>query len=530
MASISCTWSVPKLLHSLVWPCACLYSVWRLHCALARAAPILAPSTTIDVDTNSWWSLISSSSVDDELRVIVVQRAPLLLLWTSVQLALSRVLVTSTRFCREQRLFWLPLLHAVVGACFLLSVVGWWRVLVLLSVLIVYYPAVWLGRRWLAWLMLISIVLGYQFSWQDSVSSVYTPHHDDGNDDDDAWLYTSMVLMWCLCRLLMMACTHQHQQSVSLSVYCGFALYTPTLSGPLLPYQQYLTSLTCPTPKPTRVSHVVFRCVRLLFWFVVLCVANRVLDFHTLCRLAEEDTVFTGGYASERGHDWANRVLTDRWAWAGLIYWAGQYFHVKYVLVYGLGATLASLDGINAVPRPPRCVAVITSYSHMWQHFDSGLYVFMRDYIYVPLCGVKAGRLRRLGAVSLVFVFVYVWHGANWLLFQWTLCNWLCLLVERVLDRIVVAVPKNDGGGERRREVLKAVLHAPLFMLSMSCQTGFLCDSQSVGNWALWHTLSPPSWIGLATPLFCCYCACRLSYGVDRWRRRRAITDKTKHR
>lgn len=57
----------------------------------------------------------------------------------------------------------------------------------------------------------------------------------------------------------------------------------------------------------------------------------------------------------------------------------GQFFLIKYVVVYGLNHTLCAIDNVRAPPQP-KCVARIHLYSDMWKYFDQGLYKFLIRY------------------------------------------------------------------------------------------------------------------------------------------------------
>lgn len=68
------------------------------------------------------------------------------------------------------------------------------------------------------------------------------------------------------------------------------------------------------------------------------------------------------------------------WTMNGLGYCMGQYFHLKYVVVYGITTSIARCENINAPPIP-KCVARVHKYSDMWRHFDRGLYLFLTRYV-----------------------------------------------------------------------------------------------------------------------------------------------------
>lgn len=69
----------------------------------------------------------------------------------------------------------------------------------------------------------------------------------------------------------------------------------------------------------------------------------------------------------------------DVWSAGGLGYCLGQFFMIKYVVMYGLPSRLAALDQVEA-PPPPKCIGRIHLYSQMWRDFDRGLYNFMLKY------------------------------------------------------------------------------------------------------------------------------------------------------
>lgn len=61
----------------------------------------------------------------------------------------------------------------------------------------------------------------------------------------------------------------------------------------------------------------------------------------------------------------------------GYGYLMGQFFHIKYVVLYGLSSSAASFEDI-AVPDLPRCIGRVHLYSDMWKYFDPGLYKFLK--------------------------------------------------------------------------------------------------------------------------------------------------------
>jgi alginate O-acetyltransferase complex protein AlgI len=76
-------------------------------------------------------------------------------------------------------------------------------------------------------------------------------------------------------------------------------------------------------------------------------------------------------------------------------------------------------------------------FSDFWRRWHISLSTFLRDYLYIPLGGNRAGAVR--AAVNLVFVMFIggLWHGAAWTFVVWGLLHGLFLVVERVLHSSV---------------------------------------------------------------------------------------------
>jgi len=139
----------------------------------------------------------------------------------------------------------------------------------------------------------------------------------------------------------------------------------------------------------------------------------------------------------------------------------GQFFFLKYTVVYGLALTWTRAEGY-CVPQPPKCVACICLYSDMWRLFDEGLYLFIHRsgieckfygtwnnslyesyligicrYIYQPCLKTSSRRLwGKLSSSCLCFLFVFIWHGLHDWVFMWSFLNFCGIVVERVAGEI----------------------------------------------------------------------------------------------
>ncbi len=111
-----------------------------------------------------------------------------------------------------------------------------------------------------------------------------------------------------------------------------------------------------------------------------------------------------------------------------------------------------------------------------WQRWHISLSSWIRDYLYLPLQGVRAGDRsvgglrrtethdlisgpRRTGSLILTWAIMGLWHGANWTFVVWGL--WHAALV--LLHRLWTAMVSSQGGAWRR--VIGWTISLPLVML-----------------------------------------------------------------
>uniref|UniRef100_A0A1I7U692 MBOAT_2 domain-containing protein n=1 Tax=Caenorhabditis tropicalis TaxID=1561998 RepID=A0A1I7U692_9PELO len=116
-------------------------------------------------------------------------------------------------------------------------------------------------------------------------------------------------------------------------------------------------------------------------------------------------------------------------------YVAGQLFHVKYVVIFGVPAFFAALDGFRP-PPPPICISRVSLYSRMWRYFDNGLYQFLKHQVYIPVMKrplpLVLSILRSIGALCAVFGVVLAWHGTRRHYICWVFLSATELIVERI--------------------------------------------------------------------------------------------------
>ncbi|XP_064365705.1 protein-cysteine N-palmitoyltransferase HHAT isoform X4 [Dromaius novaehollandiae] len=124
------------------------------------------------------------------------------------------------------------------------------------------------------------------------------------------------------------------------------------------------------------------------------------------------------------------------WALGGLALAQVQFFYVKYLVLYGVPGLLLQMDGLKP-PALPCCVSMMHSFTKMWRCFDVGLHRFLVRYIYIPMGGSQASMLGMLFSTALTFAFVSYWHGGQSYLWYWGTLNWLGVIVENGVKRLL---------------------------------------------------------------------------------------------
>jgi alginate O-acetyltransferase complex protein AlgI len=74
-----------------------------------------------------------------------------------------------------------------------------------------------------------------------------------------------------------------------------------------------------------------------------------------------------------------------------------------------------------------------TSFSNFWQRWHISLSSWLRDYLYIPLGGNRAGRFNEYRNLVLTMLLGGLWHGADWVFVMWGLLHAFYLILERLL-------------------------------------------------------------------------------------------------
>jgi alginate O-acetyltransferase complex protein AlgI len=115
-------------------------------------------------------------------------------------------------------------------------------------------------------------------------------------------------------------------------------------------------------------------------------------------------------------------------AWSGALCYALQiYFDFSGYSDMAIGLSL--LFGVKLplnFNSPYKAVNII----EFWRRWHMTLSRFLRDYLYIPLGGSRAGEARRLANVMIVMLLGGLWHGASWTFVVWGGLHGIYLMVN----------------------------------------------------------------------------------------------------
>lgn len=88
-----------------------------------------------------------------------------------------------------------------------------------------------------------------------------------------------------------------------------------------------------------------------------------------------------------------------------------------------------------------------TSIGDFWRRWHITLGRFLRDYLYIPLGGNRAGRGRWTVNVMLTFLLGGLWHGANWTFVVWGAYHGALLVLGNLWSKLGISLPRHLAKG-----------------------------------------------------------------------------------
>uniref|UniRef100_A0A8V0Z1W9 Hedgehog acyltransferase n=1 Tax=Gallus gallus TaxID=9031 RepID=A0A8V0Z1W9_CHICK len=208
----------------------------------------------------------------------------------------------------------------------------------------------------------------------------------------------------------------------------AYVFYYPMFhNGPLMNFDEFSKQMRKQEAFSLKTNLVILivGIIRIFFWW---CLAELMIHFmyiHAICSTS------------------SSLEAMSYWALGGVALAQVLFFYVKYLVLYGIAALLLRMDGLRP-PALPRCVSLMHSFTKMWRSFDVGLHRFLVRYIYVPMGGSQSSLPGMLFSTALTFAFVSYWHGGQSYLWYWGVLNWLGVIVENGVKRILSVSPIQD--------------------------------------------------------------------------------------
>lgn len=112
---------------------------------------------------------------------------------------------------------------------------------------------------------------------------------------------------------------------------------------------------------------------------------------------------------------------------------------------YSLAAIGLALSFGFEFPDNFRQPYAASGFSDFWRRWHISLSSWLRDYLYIPLGGNRAGELRAGRNLMLTMLIGGLWHGASWMFVLWGALHGLYLAVEREWRRRRPAMDRPAG-------------------------------------------------------------------------------------
>ncbi|XP_011181314.1 protein-cysteine N-palmitoyltransferase Rasp [Zeugodacus cucurbitae] len=369
--------------------------------------------------------------------------------------------------------------------------------------LLIFYLVSYIGNRKLIW---------FATGLWVAVLNILALNIGNFSDEQDIFYIFSVILFWSLLR----CCSFAHFWSdlnlkrkdllemYNVTHFLGYTLYFPTLvNGPFVDYKRYIVILREGNTHGfyRGFKDFAYEIIRLFFWWLVLELGMRYLFVHYMAMETEKAKLVKSPFGRH-----------------AIGYFLGQFFFMTYLVKYGLGIAFSRFDGMQP-PNKPQCIGHVHYYSNMWKHFDQGLYEFLFDYIYYPL--VNANYSKFVSTV-LTFAFVFMWHGCQTDILIWTVMNFWCLILEKLLKHALRSTFYKtwieQKFGSRISQRFHAIVFSQLFIVAAFANIFFI-GSPEMGVFLIINAYGN----GFANYLalsFCCYCffQCSELISMKLWR------------
>ena len=140
------------------------------------------------------------------------------------------------------------------------------------------------------------------------------------------------------------------------------------------------------------------------------------------------DTLLAGTADSVFGTD-GNLGSLD--AWTGVLAFSGQIFFD--FAGYSTSAIGVALCLGFILPQNFSYPYAAIGFSDFWKRWHITLSTWLRDYLYIPLGGNRAGKFRTYINIMITMLIGGLWHGANWTFVAWGGLHGIYLWIEKAI-------------------------------------------------------------------------------------------------
>ena len=208
--------------------------------------------------------------------------------------------------------------------------------------------------------------------------------------------------------------------------YLLFVSYFPHLiAGPIVHHAELMPQFDEAANKVIRYRNV---ALGLFVFFIGLFKKAMIADFFAV-------------WANE-GFDTAAKLdFLKAWT-TSLSYTFQLYFDFSGYIDMAIGASM--LFNVR-LPRNFNSPYRATDIQDFWKRWHMTLSRFLRDYVYIPLGGNRAGEWETCRNLLVVFLLGGLWHGASWTFIFWGLLHGMAMVIHRLWARFGRALPAALG-------------------------------------------------------------------------------------
>jgi alginate O-acetyltransferase complex protein AlgI len=194
---------------------------------------------------------------------------------------------------------------------------------------------------------------------------------------------------------------------INFALYMSF--FPKIIAGPIIRYKQFTRQLKDRTITIKRTYAGIVRFVSGL--------TKKVLIANTLGVVVDQIFAIQGN------------LLDFSTAWFGILCYTLQ-IYMDFSGYTDMAIGLAGIFGFS-LPENFNYPYISRSVREFWRRWHMTLTSFLRDYLYIPLGGNKAGRIRTYIHICIVFFVCGVWHGSGYTFLIWGLLHGMFLILER---------------------------------------------------------------------------------------------------